>query len=135
MFQVVCSVDFSYAHRLFNYVGKCGNIHGHNGVAQVFLKTQNLDSSGMVKDFVDIKRKTKLLIDETIDHKLLLSKHDSIVPYLKQSQEVFYLMDENPTAENIAKLLYHLLLSSGLGVYKIKLWETSDLSVIYTEDE
>ena len=133
MFHIVCSVNFSYAHRLIGYIGKCGYIHGHNGKVEVFLRSPKLDSIGMVRDFVDIKQSTKSLIDEVIDHKLILSKYDPILPYLLQSKEVFYSMDENPTAENIAKLLYRLLRNKELDVYKIKLWETDDLSVIYTE--
>jgi 6-pyruvoyltetrahydropterin/6-carboxytetrahydropterin synthase len=61
----------------------------------------------------------------------LLHKDDPILPALKQGGEPFYVMDENPTAENIAKLIFNHARSEGLPVVEVELWETSTSSASY----
>jgi 6-pyruvoyltetrahydropterin/6-carboxytetrahydropterin synthase len=38
--------------------------------------------------------------------------------------EPLFLLDENPTAENIAKLIYDFTAASGFPVVDVRLWET-----------
>ncbi len=78
-------------------------MHGHNGRVEVHIEADKLDARGMVQDFSDIKEAVKNWIDETLDHRMLLRHDDPLLPLLKQHGELFYVMDENPTAENIAK--------------------------------
>ena len=114
MFRVTKHIEFCYGHRLLNYDGKCRHLHGHNGRVEVHIEADKLDARGMVHDFAGIKETIKNWIDETLDHRMLLHKDDPIVPVLKQRGEVFYTMDENPTAENIAKLIFNHARSKGL---------------------
>jgi 6-pyruvoyltetrahydropterin/6-carboxytetrahydropterin synthase len=131
MFKVTKRIEFCYGHRLLNYEGQCRHLHGHNGRVEVDIQTEKLDARGMVHDFADIKEAIKKWIDETLDHRMLLHKDDPILPVLKQRGELFYAMDENPTAENIAKLIFHQARTTGLPVVEVRLWETSTSYATY----
>lgn len=124
MFKVTKQIEFCYGHRLLNYDGKCRHLHGHNGRVEIDIESATLDGRGMVHDFADIKTALKNWIDETLDHRLLLRKDDPLSPLLKQRGELFFVMDENPTAENIAKLIFDHAKSKGLPVAEVRLWET-----------
>ena len=124
MYEIVKSVSFCYGHRLLNYVGPCANLHGHNARAEIMLSSDKLDESGMVMDFGEIKTTVKTWIDENLDHTMLLSKGDPLIPVLEDKNERFYLMQDNPTAENIAKLIYDYVESQGFPVIAVTLWET-----------
>ena len=99
--------------------------------AVIVLETATLDALGMVVDFSRIKRVVSTWINETLDHRMLLHKEDPILPMLKQRGELFYVMDANPTAENIAKLIFDHARSKGLPVVEVELWETPTSSASY----
>ncbi|MCG3148140.1 MAG: hypothetical protein PCFJNLEI_01582 [Verrucomicrobiae bacterium] len=131
MFKVTKHIDFCYGHRLLNYDGQCRHLHGHNGRVEVDIESAKLDARGMVVDFADIKRILKSWIDETLDHRMLLNKADPLIPALQESGELYVLLDENPTAENIAKLIFDHARSKGLPVIEVRLWETPTSFVTY----
>lgn len=134
MFRVTREIDFCYGHRLLNYEGKCRYLHGHNGRAVIAIEAPTLDERGMVLDFSDIKRVVSGWIDETLDHRMLLNKRDSLVPLLRDIGEPLHLMDENPTAENIAKLIYEFTASRGFPIVQVDLWETPHCFATYRAD-
>ena len=105
-YRVTKEVHFCYGHRLLNYDGKCRNLHGHNGKAVITLETRGLDALGMVIDFGDVKRVIGRWIDEHLDHRMLLHRDDPVLPELRRLGEPVVTMDVNPTAENIARLIY-----------------------------
>ena len=88
------------------------------------LASEKLDEKGMVVDFGDIRDVIKTWIDETLDHTLLLHKDDSINAVLTQENEKYYVMDANPTAENIAKLIFEYALEQNFPVVSVTLWES-----------
>lgn len=135
MFKVTKTIDFCYGHRLLNYQGKCRHLHGHNGRLEVDIELPSLDGRGMVQDFTDIKRMLKEWVDATLDHRLLLCKDDPLVPLLRERGEVLVTMDENPTAENIAKMVFSHALSCGLSVSEVRLWETPSSCAGYCADQ
>jgi 6-pyruvoyltetrahydropterin/6-carboxytetrahydropterin synthase len=124
MFRVSREIDFCYGHRLLNYAGKCKYLHGHNGRAIITIESQTLDERGMVLDFSDIKKVVSTWIDEQLDHRMLLQRRDPVVPMLQEMGEPLFLMDENPTAENIARLIYEFTASRGFPIVECQLWET-----------
>jgi 6-pyruvoyltetrahydropterin/6-carboxytetrahydropterin synthase len=132
MFRVTRVIRFCYGHRLLEYDGKCRHLHGHNGRAVITLETERLDPLGMVVDFSRIKRVVSTWIDDTLDHKMLLHKDDPVLPYLKGQGEPVYVMDVNPTAENIARLIYEFTASQGFPVVEVRLWETDDSFATYS---
>ena len=86
MFTVTKRMEISGAHRLtLDYPSKCTNLHGHNWIIEVTLKSETLDVNGMVYDFTRIKD-----IVGAFDHA-------DINNVLRESL--------NPTAENMARFL------------------------------
>jgi 6-pyruvoyltetrahydropterin/6-carboxytetrahydropterin synthase len=131
MFGVTREIDFCYGHRLLDYQGKCRYLHGHNGRAVIAIESQMLDARGMVLDFSDIKRLVSTWIDDNLDHRMILRRDDPAVPALQALGEPLYLVDANPTAENIAKLIYEFTAASGFPVAQVQLWETPNCFASY----
>jgi len=125
MFRVTREIEFCYGHRLLDYSGKCRHLHGHNGVAVIALEGNELDHRGMLVDFADIKQNVQIWIDENLDHNMLLRRDDPLIPLLRERGERFFAMDANPTAENIARLIYEKAIEAGLPVVEVTLWETA----------
>jgi 6-pyruvoyltetrahydropterin/6-carboxytetrahydropterin synthase len=116
MWRLRVRKDFSAAHHLENYEGKCKEIHGHTWGCEVFLLGSKLDKAGMVIDFGNIKTEMNKILDD-LDH------ND-----LNTIKEI-----GNPTAENVAKYFYEVLidlLTDLLGVEldikleKVRIWES-----------
>jgi 6-pyruvoyltetrahydropterin/6-carboxytetrahydropterin synthase len=131
MYRVTREIEFCYGHRLLNYEGKCRHLHGHNGTAVIALESPRLDARGMLVDFGDIKRDVQSWIDETLDHNLLLHRDDPVLPVLQECGERVYVMDVNPTAENIARLIFERAAAAGLPVVEVVLWETPRCHAAY----
>jgi 6-pyruvoyltetrahydropterin/6-carboxytetrahydropterin synthase len=131
MFRVSRQIDFCYGHRLLHYEGKCRFLHGHNGRAIITLESAHLDPCGMVLDFSEIKRVVSAWIDEQLDHRMILHRSDPLVPLLQAQGEPLFLMDENPTAENIARLIYEFTASRGFPIVECRLWETPHCYATY----
>jgi 6-pyruvoyltetrahydropterin/6-carboxytetrahydropterin synthase len=124
MFQVSREIDFCYGHRLLDYDGKCRYLHGHNGRALITIEAERLCERGMVLDFSEIKRVVSAWIDDNLDHRMILRRDDPVVPLLEEMGEPMYLLDVNPTAENIAKLIYDFTAEHGFPIVEAHLWET-----------
>src|SRR5262245_50112385 len=131
MYIVTRELRFCYGHRLLEYAGKCRRLLGHNGRAVISLAAASLDILGMVCDFSQIKRVLGGWIDEHLDHKMLLHKNDPALAFLKQQGEPLFVMDVNPTAENIAKLIYDFAVGQGFPIVQVQLWETDDSHATY----
>ena len=131
VYRVAKEINFCYGHRLLNYDGKCKHLHGHNGRAVVTLEGRELDERGMLVDFSDVKRQIGQWIDDNLDHRMLLHRDDPIIPELQRQGEPFVTLDVNPTAENIARLIYQAAKRSGLPVVEITLWETENSYATY----
>jgi 6-pyruvoyltetrahydropterin/6-carboxytetrahydropterin synthase len=124
MFEVSVEKSFAAAHQLRNYHGKCENLHGHNYKVQVAIEGEDLDQTGLVVDFVEVKRLMDTIIDR-LDHTYL----NEVPPF-----DVL-----NPSAENLAKLFYDEI-EEGLQkrerecpvrVSAVKVWETDTSIATY----
>ena len=131
MFQVTREIDFCYGHRLLAYDGKCKYLHGHNGRAIITLEAAELDDRGMVLDFSDIKRVVSTWIDQNLDHRMILHRDDPAIPALRGLGEPMFLMDTNPTAENIARLIFDFTAEHGFPIVEASLWETPHCYATY----
>ena len=131
MYTVTKEIYFCYGHRLLHYHGPCQHLHGHNGKVEVELERDELDQRGMVVDFSEIRNVIKEWIDKTLDHTMLLKKEDPLISMLKEKGERFYVMNENPTAESIARLIFDYARSKGLPVTRVTLWETESSFATY----
>lgn len=116
MYTIVREIHFCYGHRLLNYDGKCRHLHGHNGKVEIELFAEKLDAMGMVLDFEELKRRVQKWIDTELDHRMILNKADPVIPFLKEKGEPLVLMDANPTAEAIAKMIYDYAKAQGLPI-------------------
>ena len=132
MFRVTKEIFFCYGHRLLNYAGKCRNLHGHNGKAVITLETPRARPArhgrGLHRDQA---ASSATWIDDTLDHKMILHRDDPVLPELRRQGEPFVVIDVNPTAENIAKLIYDHAAAHGLPVMEVTLWETENSFATY----
>lgn len=131
MYRVTREHRFCYGHRLLDYEGKCRHLHGHNGRAVITLESAELDELGMVLDFTQLKRVVGGWIDESLDHKMLLHRDDPVLPFLRQQGEPVFVMDVNPTAENICRLIFDYTAQQGFPVVEVRLWETDHCYATY----
>lgn len=87
--------QFSAAHALRNYNGKCERLHGHNFLVEVCVAGSDLDpETGMLLDFKILKTGLKTVLSE-LDHSFL----NENTPFDR----------ENPSSENIARHIYFSL--------------------------
>ena len=121
MFEVSVEQTFAAGHALRNYKGKCENVHGHNYRVRVTIAGEQLDPTGLLVDFVEVKRVMGDAI-EYLDHRFI----NDLPPF-----------DEiNPSAENIAKYFYDRV-STGLKtdvpvkIAEVCVWETDTSSAVY----
>lgn len=130
-YKVTKIIEFCYGHRLLEHKGKCRFLHGHNASIEVEIEADTLDENGMVMDFGDIRDKVKSWVDEHLDHKMLLCKNDPALKLLQELNEPHFVMEENPTAENIAKVIFQAVEKMGLKISEIRLWETPSSHASY----
>ena len=87
----------------------------------------------MVRDFTEVRDIVKSWVDENLDHKMLLRRDDPVIPALSELGEPLYLLDVNPTAENIAKHIFEQARENGLALTEVRLWETPSSYAVYRE--
>ncbi len=131
MYRITQQIDFCYGHRLLNYDGKCRHLHGHNGRVVVVLEGDGLDERGMLVDFSDVKNALRTWIDDTLDHRMILCKDDPALQSLRDLGEPVYVTDDNPTAENIARLIYDQAVSLGFPIAEVSVWESAKSFATY----
>jgi 6-pyruvoyltetrahydropterin/6-carboxytetrahydropterin synthase len=114
---------FAAGHALRHYRGKCENVHGHNYRVQVTLEGPELDSIGLLVDFVQVKKLIQAVVDK-LDHRFL----NDVPPF-----DVL-----NPSAENMARYFFEEL-AAGLGqgnpvrIAAVKIWETDTTSATFRQ--
>ena len=131
MFTISRQFTFCYGHRLLNHSGKCANLHGHNGVVKIELQNSQLNPQGMVVDFIDVKNSIGKWIKETLDHRLILEECDPLTKILREHGESVLVLPAEPTAENLAKLIYEQAEQFGLPVCAVTFWETEKCAAEY----
>ncbi len=138
--KITKTVKWEAGHRLAkDYPGNCQHVHGHSYVAtiEMTLTARALNKFGFVKDFNDFKE-VKTWIDDNWDHAFLVASDD--VPmreFLKANEQRTFIFEDNPTAENIAKILFGKasdILNDGCSeVTKVIINETATSEAIYTK--
>ena len=121
MFEVSVEHTFAAGHALRNYKGKCENVHGHNYRIQVKVQGEALDATGMLADFVELKRVLRDIC-EPMDHVFL----NDMAPFTEL----------NPSAENMARYVCErmraeLKQANPVEVAEVKVWETDIQSATY----
>jgi 6-pyruvoyltetrahydropterin/6-carboxytetrahydropterin synthase len=90
----------------------------------ITLESAGLDERGMVEDFSGVKRLVWNWLDDEIDHTLLLRRDDPLLPMLQSAGERVRVVEENPTAEVIARMIFDYVADKGYPVVEVALWET-----------
>ena len=144
-YEITRRLEFDAGHRVYGHESKCAHIHGHRYTVFVTCSPNHgLDDIGRVIDFSVIKAKVGTWIDENLDHGMLLFKDDPLVYWWRENEfgEVHkhYIMDDNPTAENIAKLIYwkayalfRVAYNGPIRIVKVVVQETPNCSASYSE--
>ena len=137
---VTVEVGFCYGHRLHGYVGKCANLHGHQGTVHVTFGSDRLDEQGMVVDFGVVKGFIRDWVNENWDHRMMLSQQDPMVEAAIPFDGRIHPVPFNPTAENLAGQIYAEVQTWLAGLpedvnptsaelLSVKFWETPTSSV------
>lgn len=115
IYEVKIITDFSAAHNLRNFRGKCEQLHGHNWKIEIVVRGNQLDESGVLVDFGEVKAVTRELL-QGVDHVYL--------------NELPFFRENNPSSENIARYLFEGL-ERRLGnrnrwLFSVSAWESAD---------
>ncbi len=131
--MITCTkrVEFDAGHRVRGHKHKCKYLHGHRYALEVTVSSETLDEMGMVVDFADLKDIIAGWVNENFDHNVILHEADRQLGdfIYRQTGQIVYYLNVNPTAENIALHLRNAILPKlfkGMNFYitKIKLYET-----------
>lgn len=122
MYKIKIISNFSAAHSLREYKGKCESLHGHNWKVEVVVSSEKLNSLGMGMDFSDLKKITLRVLDE-LDHKHL--------------NELEYFKNINPSSEQIARYIFSKLKTElkNCKLDEVRLWETENSCAMYNESQ
>ena len=122
MYELTIKTDFSAAHNLRGYEGKCERLHGHNWHVEVYLEAETLNELEMAIDFKVLKAETNKVM-EKFDHRYL----NEVEPFDKL----------NTTAENIARIIFKELAAviddGNIRVSKVRAWESQKAAAAYYE--
>ena len=122
MYDLMVEADFSAAHQLRGYKGKCEALHGHNWRVQIVVSSDKLNEIGIVIDFHELKEISREVI-LPLDHSFL--------------NDVFPFTEINPSSENIARWIYDSLKKKlqikNCMVSSVTVWENDSSSATYYE--
>jgi 6-pyruvoyltetrahydropterin/6-carboxytetrahydropterin synthase len=123
-FEVMIERNFSSAHQLRGYKGKCENLHGHNYKIEIYARGSELNNIGLLVDFVELKAAADDLVTY-LDHKNL----NELEPFIEE---------QNPSAENVARFVLERLAAKinddRVQIHKVKCWETPTSVATYQVD-
>lgn len=157
MFEVSIKTEFSAAHNLRGYQGKCEALHGHNWQVEVIVSSQKLDKIGIAIDFKKLKEVVNQVI-EKLDHKYLnelpyfsavggslpdrqagTSGGKKVIPVRKKTAKDKSKLSSgvNPTSENMAKFIFDkikpLLDKDAVSLKSVSVWENERSKAAYYE--
>lgn len=122
MFELSVKSEFPAAHQIKGHSGQCARPHGHNWKVEFVVRVSKVDSIGIGRDFRELRESLDRLLDRW-DHQDLNTLEE--------------FRDRNPTAENIAELLFRILSSEynspTCEVVRVVVWENDRYSATYYE--
>ena len=123
MYEVSIRKSFSAAHTL-DIGGKCEDLHGHNFTVDITVRSQDLDSEGLVMDFRVLKGWTDEILNE-LDHTYL----NDLPPF----------KGLNPSSESVARFIYDRIAekvqNKNIIVSKVTVWESNTAWATYRGTE
>jgi 6-pyruvoyltetrahydropterin/6-carboxytetrahydropterin synthase len=123
-FEVMIERNFSSAHQLRGYKGKCENLHGHNYKIEIYARGRELDNIGLLVDFGELKAAADEVV-RYLDHRNI----NELPPF---DEEL------NPSAENLARYILERVAAqvgdARVAVYKVRCYETPTSVATYQVD-
>ncbi|HEV2914934.1 MAG TPA: 6-carboxytetrahydropterin synthase QueD [Pyrinomonadaceae bacterium] len=123
-FEVMIERNFSSAHQLRGYKGKCENLHGHNYKIEIYARGRELDNIGLLVDFGELKTAADEVV-QYLDHRNI----NELAPF---DEEL------NPSAENLARYILERVRAQvgdeRVQVYKVRCFETPTSVATYQVD-
>lgn len=121
VYELTIEGDFSAAHRMHGHPGACARLHGHNYRVLLTVEGEQLDPTGILVDFAELRRIFDGILDE-LDHRDLneIPPFDAI----------------NPSSENLARYLFgraREALGDRARVSRVSVHESPTSSVTYRE--
>jgi len=116
MYEIRVTTQFSAAHNLRNYGGKCENLHGHTWRVEAALKSNDLNDKGFMRDFKEVKQFLKEVISR-FDHSYI----NEVSPFDKI----------NPTAENLSRHIFEELVKVLPELFEVSVWESDDARAVF----
>ncbi|HEX8163500.1 MAG TPA: 6-carboxytetrahydropterin synthase QueD [Pyrinomonadaceae bacterium] len=123
-FEVMIERNFSSAHQLRGYKGKCENLHGHNYKIEIYARGRELDHIGLLVDFGELKTAADEIV-RYLDHRNI----NELPPF---DEEL------NPSAENLARYILERVAAQvadeRVSVFKVRCFETPTSVATYQVD-
>ena len=124
VFEVMIERNFSSAHQLRGYRGKCENLHGHNYKVEIYARGSELNDIGLLVDFVELKEAADEIV-AYLDHKNI----NELPPF---DEEL------NPSAENLARFILERVAArvgdDRVRIHKVRCFETPTSVATYQVD-
>jgi 6-pyruvoyltetrahydropterin/6-carboxytetrahydropterin synthase len=124
MFEVMIERNFSSAHQLRGYRGKCENLHGHNYKIEIYARGRELDNIGLLVDFGELKTAADEIV-QYLDHRNI----NELPPFD---------VELNPSAENLARYILERVATrvgdNRVQIYKVRCFETPTSVATYQVD-
>ena len=123
-FEVMIERNFSSAHQLRGYKGKCENLHGHNYKIEIYARGRELDNIGLLVDFGELKDAADEVV-QYLDHRNI----NELPPFD---------VELNPSAENLARYILERVAArvgdERVKIYKVRCFETPTSVATYQTD-
>ena len=132
--RITKEFQFEMAHALWNYDGKCKNIHGHTYILYVTIigvpeKDKNSPKNGMVMDFGDLKKIVMENIVDKHDHYVAINANTphSDIDFEKFGIDLVQRKNYQPTCELMVLEFADIIkqnLPENIKLFSLKLHET-----------
>lgn len=137
MYELKTEAAFDSAHFLADYYGKCENLHGHRWRVVVYMRADELQIEGtmkdMVLDFGEFKRIVRAQAD-AMDHMFLVEEgtlKPETVAALEGEGFTLMMLPFRTTSENLAAYFGKKLIEQGLNICRVEMYETPNNCAIW----
>ena len=123
------TITFDSAHRVMWERFKCFNLHGHTYHMTLSLRYYKKEEIGYAIDFKEIKR-VMAFVENALDHgAILCSEDEELISLCKNNGWKLFVINCNPTSENIASILYYIFDSIFSKLYGRQVLEVCEVSL------
>ncbi|MDD5297889.1 MAG: 6-carboxytetrahydropterin synthase QueD [Rhodocyclaceae bacterium] len=147
--RITRRLEFDAGHRIPDHRSQCRHLHGHRYALEVTLsgdiiRQDGSPANGMVMDFSEVKAIARAHVVDAWDHAFLAWRADvQVVQFLQSMPDhKTVVLDEVPTAENLARIAFDILDAAYRDTYgnqlrleRVRLFETPNCWADALRDE